>query len=515
MALWMKTLSDHYNQMRERYPDDRLMILFDIDGTIFDTRYIVYDALKTFDGQHGTAYFGSLDVADIALHEKNFDQWFEKLDLHDDIRTTIVHWFITNFWSPAAIVASQHPFAGVMDVIRWFQIQPNTYVGLNTGRNESVRTDTLRSLNHIGKEYRVEFKDSQLYMSPHPWGEKIISSKVEGMRYFQQNGYRVFAFVDNEPENLLAVAAMDHIHDILLLHADTIFASKRQRLPARAVSGSKYDITELAHKNGLPRHVQFVWHGINGHNSLKQFLITNIQWAECDLCLDPHSDEIILCHNYFETTPLSLSSDKRYLTFQELLVSLSGRAKNVKIDLKEDGSLIDKIFEVLAQHRMSDDRLWFSGSIGALQENGFRKIAQTYPQSIIQCPIDFLAPEILDSPARARKVLQKLSSWGINRFSIKWKTPRMPLIIEMIEQWGFELNIYKVPDLESFLKAVLLLPCSITSDFNFPKWHYHGRGYGPQRSFDEYTVGCLSESFFWGAKTNKENICSGHQRSSS
>ena len=41
-----------------------------------------------------------------------------------------------------------------------------------------------------------------------------------------------------------------------------------------------------------------------------------------------------------------------------------------------------------------------------------------------------------------------------------------------LDEWGFEVNIYNVPDLESFLKAVILQPKSITSDFNFPEWHY-------------------------------------------
>ena len=52
---------------------------------------------------------------------------------------------------------------GVLEVIRWFQLQPKTYVGLNTGRPESIRADTLRSLNKLGKEYRVQFSDELLH----------------------------------------------------------------------------------------------------------------------------------------------------------------------------------------------------------------------------------------------------------------------------------------------------------------------------------------------------------------
>lgn len=42
--------------------------------------------------------------------------------------------------------------------------------------------------------------------------------------------------------------------------------------------------------------------------------------------------------------------------------------------------------------------------------------------------------------------------------------------------------------LEAFLKAVLLLPRSVTADFNFPKWHYFGRGPGWKRRHFEYSL---------------------------
>lgn len=491
MTSWMKTLSDHYKRIRECYPDDQLMILFDIDGTIVDTRYMVYDILKRFDKWQGTSFFSNLEVDDIFFHEKNLDQWIEKFDIHENTRTAILRWYKTDYWSSSTILSAHRPFAGVMDVIRWFQIQPNTHVVLNTGRHESVRSDTLCTLNQIGKEYRVEFRESHLYMSPYPWGENIISAKLEGVRHFSQKGYRVCAFIDNEPENLLSVASMDNDNEILLLHADTIFASKKRHLPARAIGGNSYDITELAEKDALPRHVQFVWHAVNDHDNLRQFLLSNIQWAECDVRMNPIDDAIILRHSSFTAAPLS--PNEQFLTFEELLTSITCNNKNIKIDLKENGGLIEKVFELLAHCHLGDERLWFSGRIEKLQENGFRKIAQIYPNSTIQCPIDFLAPLVLDLPNKAREILKKLTGWGINRFSLKWKTPHLSLIAETIEQWGFELNIYNVPDLESFLKAVLLLPCSITSDFNFPKWHYHGHGREPQKGFKDFNVGYLAE----------------------
>ncbi len=106
---------------------------------------------------------------------------------------------------------------------------------------------------------------------------------------------------------------------------------------------------------------------------------------------------------------------------------------------------------------------------------------------MVQCPIDFVSPVIADFPDDAKKKLDQLASWGINRFSLKWSTINKRQVLDQLNDWGFEINIYNVPDLESFLRAVLLLPTSVTSDFNFPQWHYFGRGSGENGSSYEYT----------------------------
>ena len=71
-------------------------------------------------------------------------------------------------------------------------------------------------------------------------GRRSERSKVEGLLRFKAMGRRVFAFVDNEPSNLLAVSRADHDRDVLLLHANTIFQSKVARFPHPSVKGSVY-----------------------------------------------------------------------------------------------------------------------------------------------------------------------------------------------------------------------------------------------------------------------------------
>ena len=482
----MEELASQYQKSRHQFPEDRLMILFDIDGTILDMRYMVLHVLQAFDKEHDARFFRKLQVSDIRVHENQVDSLLAELQIAAEKQREILDWYNQHRWSSECILHSHNPLSGVLEVIRWFQLQPNTFAGLNTGRPESLRSDTLRSLNELGKEYKVQFSNELLHMNPSGWEQEVGNAKVAGVRHFQAAGYRVFAFVDNEPDNLQAVSKINPDHRILLLHANTIFESKRVKLPSHTVKGKKYDLTELIAEKALPQHIQFVWHGINDEINLRQFLASEIMWGECDVRLDPIGDELILRHDSFVENPLEL--DEEWLSLDRLLDRLCKSGKSIKFDLKAGGTLVDQVLESVNRYCFDDTRLWFNGNVERMQEQGIRKLASRHPNAILQCPADFLAPLICGAPEKAKEILDMFTTWGINRFSVDWQNQNMRTFFDQMDKWAFQVNIYNVPDLESFLQAVLLMPRSITSDFNFPKWHYYGRGSGQDDEQYEYSV---------------------------
>lgn len=241
MQDWMTALGAHYRQSRMRFPHDRLLVVFDIDGTILDMRYLVHYVLQWFDRVHDTHWFDHLTVADIDSHENVIQSLLVKLAVPAETRETILAWYHDHYWTSEAIANSHQPFDGVMQVIRRLQAQPNLFVGLNTGRFETQRQETLRSLNRLGARHGVQFQSRLLYLRSNSWERTVPESKVQGLRHFQALGYRPIAMLDNEPENLAAIVSHDRTRSILPMHADTLYLSDRALLPQGTVSGNEFN----------------------------------------------------------------------------------------------------------------------------------------------------------------------------------------------------------------------------------------------------------------------------------
>ncbi len=245
MKHWMRRLGEHCAKMRRRCPEEDLMVVFDIDDTILDLRHLVVQVLRSFDRSHGTDFFAGLRVGELSAREMQMGSVIRDLSVPAKDRRRIVAWYEEHSWSRKAIREAHRPYDGVMQVIRWLQDQPGTFVGINTGRPEFTRDDTLYSLNGAGRRYNLSFSHDFLSMNPCGWNENVVAYKAAGIESFQKKGFRVIAFADNEPENLEAVSMVDPAGEILLLHADTAYKSQKGKMPRHAVSGKIYDVAEL------------------------------------------------------------------------------------------------------------------------------------------------------------------------------------------------------------------------------------------------------------------------------
>ena len=473
---WMKALAEAYHTACERFPNEDLMLVSDIDGTIIDMQYLVKSVLQSFDQAHATTLFTRLALSDVDVHENNVEQLLERQHIPVADRAAVMQWYLDRRWQEEVILNAHRPFPGVLPMIRWFQLQPNTTVGLLTGRPESLRKATLRSLNSIGEAHGVSFDDDVLLMNTGEWEQDVESAKVAGLKQFREMGYHVFAVIDNEPRMLEALAPEAAKQELLLLHADTVYESPISSVPSGVVEGRDYALVELVPgQESLPKKVQLVWHGVNDPANLRHFLASGVLWAEIDVRHDP-SGELICRHDSFVTTPAL--PNEEWLIYHEAIAELAESGVGIKLDIKGGVDALNGVLESVASLQLPDDRLWFNGELEQIGEEEFRKIRTAHPAAIVQCPVGWLNPLIQAVPGEARRILDMLSDWGVSRFSVNWEHPNARAIFKKLAAWGYEVNFYGILDLEGFLEAVVLLPCSVTSDFNFPRWNYYGRGAG-------------------------------------
>lgn len=496
---WMRSLAAHYARCRADHPDDHLLVVFDIDGTILDMRHMVSHVLAEFDRVHGTSLFAGLRPEDVDVHENEVEKLLDRLDLAPERHEQALAWYHARRWTPESVLVAHRPYRGVLEVIRWFQIQPRTSVALNTGRPEALRAATLRCLNALGREYKVTITDDLLHMNPDDWEVDVAAHKVAGLRRFREAGYRVVAAVDNEPEIIAAMAAADATGEILFLHAQTLYRSRRDAIP-RTVAGRDYELSSLVGERELPRHVELVWHGVNDEANLRQFLASSVRWGELDVRCDP-GGRLVLRHDAFDPPgppgppdppdpagrPPATGPAESLLVVSEALAELRAAGKAVKLDVK-DADALDELLVLVAEAGLDDDDLWFNGRLDVLGEEGVRTVRAAHPGAVVQVPIDFLGPLVTAMPDEALGLLRTLTGWGVTRFSVAWTGAEGRELFEQLDEWGYEVNLYAVADLERFLRAVLMLPRAITADFNFPEWHYFGRGSGERGRYHRYRM---------------------------
>lgn len=213
----------------------------------------------------------------------------------------------------------------------------------------------------------------------------------------------------------------------------------------------------------LPAHVQFARSGINTINELEKFVFSENRWAGIDVRLDTVNDSLIVRKEPFEKKPPS--ANEEFIPFEECLGKLYSNNKAAQINI-EGGHVVEKIINTLSGEDVRDHYLWFNAGIDCLTGHQFINLSVNFPGSVIQCNTDFIVPLIREAPDNALKILDSLSAWGVNRFSFNWDLIREKQVVDFMNDNGYEVNFYNIADLDNLVRAILMLPRSVTYDFD-------------------------------------------------
>ncbi len=117
MQNWMQALAAHYERTRATFVRDDLLILFDIDGTILDSRYMLLYLLQAYDRNHNTGFFTGCRISDMNFSVAELEAGLRSLGVPADHFAAVRAWYDRHRWSMAAVLEAHRPFPGVMDVL--------------------------------------------------------------------------------------------------------------------------------------------------------------------------------------------------------------------------------------------------------------------------------------------------------------------------------------------------------------------------------------------------------------
>ena len=238
MRDWTRVLLNHHQDSLRRFPEDRLLLLFDVDDTFLDMRLAVASLLRAYDAAHGSAHFAALDPGTLDPFGRGIETVLEHCRVPAGEQPQVLAWHQHKRRCGDIARLAHAPFEGLLGLAGWLHRQPRTAVGINSARPEFLRQDTLRCLNALAAASELRFVDALAWFTPHGWRDDVGASKLAAIAQAERRGERVIAMIDSNPAVLAALAAADHGDDRLLVHsADLLHQAPQpseQRTPEAA-----------------------------------------------------------------------------------------------------------------------------------------------------------------------------------------------------------------------------------------------------------------------------------------
>ena len=230
MRDWTRALLHHHETARRRFPDQRLLVLFDVDGTFLDMRLALTELLRAYDAAHATAHFASLAPTELDPFGRGVEALLDRCRVPAAEQPQVLAWYQRHRNAGDMLRLAHAPYRGLLALAAWLHRQPHTAVGINSARPEFLRQDTLRGLNALATGYELIFTDALAWFTPQGWRDDITAAKRAALTHAQRRGERVIAHIDSNGRVLAGLAAADLDDDLLLLQSDDLLHAPQPAL---------------------------------------------------------------------------------------------------------------------------------------------------------------------------------------------------------------------------------------------------------------------------------------------
>lgn len=222
MRDWTRALLHHHETALRRFPHQRLLVLFDVDGTFLDMRLALTELLRAYDAAHATAHFADLTPSQLDLFGRGVETLLEHCRVPATEQPQVLAWYQRHRHAGDMLRLAHAPYRGLLALAAWLHRQPRTAAGINSARPEFLRQDTLRGLNALATGHELIFTDTLAWFTPQGWRDDITAAKRAALSHAARRGERVIAHIDSNAQVLAGLAASDLDDDLLLLQSDDL-----------------------------------------------------------------------------------------------------------------------------------------------------------------------------------------------------------------------------------------------------------------------------------------------------
>jgi hypothetical protein len=236
----------HHENMRSLYPDEKLMVVCECEGVLYETRALALHALRSFDRVHDTGFFKQVTIDDLPAPLPDIDDLLYQLTIPVGISLDIARWYSRHLWDMDGVWYAHRPLSNIMKILRCLQAQDRTHVALcaeRCGRGD----EAFRALvNALGTSARMHFDDEMLYCDDALPGEHASERIIRACAHFQRLGYRLIAIIDNRADmKLTNICSIDEAMEVLFLQAPAVREMKRMDVPLWAAINPDFNLWDL------------------------------------------------------------------------------------------------------------------------------------------------------------------------------------------------------------------------------------------------------------------------------
>jgi len=451
---WLARLTAHVERQRRRHRTAELAVLIDVDGTLLDLRPGLLARLLAWDARHGATTFAGLRADDVVPNEAGLRRLFDQRGLDYAAREELLVDCERFCWSPEAVIGAHQPCLGMLEVLRWMQMQPGVYVVLNSSRAEERRDETLQALRTLCRHYGMGLAADRLHLdasgrdasgrggSRRGWGRDPVEAKLAGIEHFRERGFVPVAVVDDDERAVAEIERRLGDRDVLCL-AGTPFERD-----ADAVG-------EFVEDGAAPRPVSVVWNDLESMDDLELFGAANVPWAQVRVARTDCGQ--------LATAPRRGGA----IQLEELIGAFAQMGRGLRLAFDEPGALTRALASIGVM-RFPFGRVAVHLSDAQQTEAWFERLAPHVASGVtVSVDAGHLVPLAAFAPDLASQALVRLADAGVSRLVLPADADDLATFATLARASGLEVELaVRGGAVGSYVDAVLRAPQAVSTDFD-------------------------------------------------